>query len=163
MGDRISIILGVISVILAVYSIWLAWRYNKFGQKIEEDKKMITRLLQDNVIYTSVLIRDINEKMGPQPGKIRLHKDELRIWRNSKYNPCKASSVIDKLNKELPSILKQTYIDQVIGNLNLIDDSTIQIAVVTLRHQYNINDINRIKELNTIFEEDGITFDILIS
>ena len=136
MGDCISIILGVISVILAVYSIWLACRYNKLGQKLEDDKKMIIQSIQDNMVYTTVLIRDINEKMSHQPNKIRLHKDELRIWRNSKYNPCKASSVIDKLNKELPSILKPTYIDRVIGNLNLIDDSTTQIAVVTLRHQY---------------------------
>lgn len=87
----------------------------------------------------------------------------MYVFKTSKYEPCNSSEIIEKLNKELPQILKQTYIDSIMASLNLEDENTARIGVVTLRHQYEIEDLYKIKELNNIFSEDGISFEIRIS
>lgn len=62
-----------------------------------------------------------------------------------------------------PGVLKQTNIDRIVASLNTIDDLDKAIAIVTLRHQYGIIDLKKIESLNKVFEEDGISFELLIS
>lgn len=159
--DIISISLGVLSVILGIISIILALKYKNLGDKLDEERGQILKAIQDKSIYSSIAMRDIHEKIISGTNILNIHKDELRVWRNSKYDPRNVSDIIDKMNKELPQFLKQTYIDSIMKELNLNDE--FSEIVVTLRHQYNIEDIEKIKELNDIFETDGISFDILIS
>lgn len=159
--DILSLILGLVSVILGVMSLFLALKFKKLDEKLEEEKSQILKIIQDKSVFSSIIIRDINEKLTSNSNILNIHKDELRVWRNSKYNPRNVSNIISKMNKELPKVLKQTYVDSIMGELNLNDEfSTI---VVTLRHQYIIDDLEKIKKLNDIFEEDGISFDVIIS
>ena len=157
----ISISLGVLSVILGIVSIVLAMKYKNLGDKLDEERGQILKAIQDKSVFSSIAMRDIHEKIISGANILNIHKDELRVWRNSKYNPRNVSDIIDKMNKELPHFLKQRYIDSIMRELNLNDE--FSEIVVTLRHQYNIKDIEKIKELNDIFETDGISFDILIS
>lgn len=159
--DIISIGLGVLSVILGIVSIILALKYKNLGDKLDEERGQILKALQDKSIFSSIAMRDIHEKIISGASILNIHKDELRVWRNSKYDPRNISDIIDKMNKELPKFLKQTYIDSIMKELNLNDE--FSEIVVTLRHQYNIDDIEKIKKLNDIFETDGISFDVLIS
>lgn len=96
------------------------------------------------------------------PNMVNIHKDKLYVFKTSKYKSCNSCEVIDKLNKELPRFLKQTYIDSIMANLNLEDEDMEMIGVVTLRHQYEKEDLDKIKELNNIFDEDGILFELSV-
>ncbi len=161
--DIISIGLGFVSVFLGGYAVWQSWKYKKLGDKIGGDQKQIMQAIHDNSIYSAVEIRHINETIATHATIINLHKDKLYVYKTSKYKSCNASAIIDKLNKELPKILKQTYIDSIMASLNLEDKDTEKIGIVTLRHQYDKEDLHKIRELNDIFYEDGISFEIRIS
>lgn len=161
--DVISIGLGVISVFLGGYAVWQSWKYKKLGDKIENDKEQIMRAIHNNALYSAVKIRHINEMMAVDPNIVNLHKDKLCIYKTNKYKVCNLSEVIDKLNRELPKVLKQTNIDSIMASLNLADEDTGIVGIVTLRKQYEIDDLNKIKELNDIFCKDGISFEINIS
>lgn len=157
--DFISIGLGIISVFLGGYAIYQSSRYKKLGDKLDRDRDQIIKAIHDNSICSSVEIRHIRETTSAPLNMLNLHKDKLYVYKTSKYKSCNASEVIDKLNKELHNILKQTYIDSIMASLNLEDEDTEKVGVVTLRHQYEKEDLDKIKELNDIFDEDGILFE----
>lgn len=161
--DVISIGLGVVSVFLGGYAVWQSWKYKKLGDKIDSDQKQIMEAIHNNALYSAVEIRHINEMISADSNVLNLHKDTLFIYKTNKYKACNSSEVIDKLNKELPKVLKQTYIDSIMASLNLADEDIGRVGMVTLRYQYEIEDLNKIKELNDIFSEDGILFEINIS
>ncbi len=161
--DFISIILGGISVLLGGFALYQSWKYKKLGDKFSNDQKQIIQAIHDKSINSAIELRHIHEQMTANPNKLNLHKDKLYVYKTSKYKVHNSSEIINKLNKELPKVLKQTYIDSLIANINLDDGSTENFGMVTLRHQYEIEDILKIKELNDIFSEDGLFFEISIS
>lgn len=158
--DIISIGLGGISVFLGGYAVWQSWKYKMLGDKIERDQKHILQAIRDNSVYSAVEIRHKNEMNATNSNSLNLHKDKLYVYKTSKYKSCNLSEVIDKLNRELPRILKQTYIDSIVASLNLEDEDIEIISIATLRHQYEKEDLYKIDELNHIFSEDGIWFEI---
>jgi hypothetical protein len=161
--DIISIWLGAISVGLAIYAVRQSWRYKNLDDKLDKDREQIINEIHENSIISLMIERNIDEKINSTPSILNLHKDELRVWINSKYKPNNMIEVIEKLKKELPNILKQTYIDSIIAALNTVDESAVEIAVVSLRYQYEKEDFHIIRELNDIFNKDGIYFELRIS
>lgn len=161
--DIISISLGFVSVFLGGYAIWQSRKYKELGDKIDEDQKQIIQAIHDSSIYSAIEIRHIDETITRPTNTINLHKDKLYVYKTSKYKSCNCSDIIDKLNKELPKVLKQTYIDSIMASLNLKDEDTEKIGIITLRHQFEKEDLHKITELNDIFYEDGISFEISIS
>lgn len=161
--DTVSILLAVISIMLAICSILQAMGYKKLGDKLEEDKKQIIKAIHDNSVYSAITIRHLDEDLYSSPNTVNLHKDELYVYKNRNYKPYNVAEVIEKLNRELPIILKQTYIDSILEALNLDDGSSTEVDIVTLKYQYDKDDLNKIKKLNEIFYEDGISFEIKIS
>ena len=158
-SEIISIVTGIVSVLLGVYAVYQSKRYKKIGDRLDRDRDQIIKAIYDNSIYSSVEIRHLSETTSAPLNMLNLHKDKLYVYRTSKYKSCNASEVIDKLNKELPNILKQTYIDSIMASLNLENEDTEKVGVVTLRHQYEKEDLDKIIKLNDIFGEDGILFE----
>lgn len=161
--DIISICLGITSVLLAFYSVWQSWRYKNIGDKINNENEQIINAIRDYSVYSAITIRHINEELSLPSNTVILHKDELYVFKNSKYKESNINEVVNKLKKELPRILKQTYIDSIIAKLKSSDGATSKVGVVTLRKQYEQKDLEIIKELNDIFYEDGLSFKIIIS
>ena len=162
MTDIISMCLGAISVLLAIYSVWQSWRYKNIGDKINNENEQIINAIRDYSVYSAITIRHINEELTLPVHTVNIHKDELYVFKNSKYKENNINEVIDKLKKELPRVLKQTYIDSIIAKLKSSDGTTSKVVVVTLRKQYEQKDLEIIKELNDIFYEDGLSFKIII-
>lgn len=158
-SEIISIVLGIVSVLLGVYAVYQSRRYKKIEDRLDRDRDQIIEAIRDYLIYSSVEIRRIHETISDPLKMLNLHKDMLYVYKTSKYKSCNASEVIDKLNRELSNISKQTYIDSIMASLNLEDEDTEKVGVVTLRHQYEKADLDKIRELNDIFDEDGILFE----
>lgn len=158
--EKISFLLGILSLLLAIYSVWQSYRYKNIADKLDKDKEKILQAIHENTVYSAMVTRNLYQKNSSN--KINLDKDGIYVYKNSKYKSCNVSEIIDKFNKELPKVLKQTYIDSIMSSLNLDDESTDLIGIATLRYQYENEDLKKIKELNEIFYEDGITFEIKI-
>lgn len=153
-------ITDIISIVLGSISILLAWRYKKFGDEFEKDQDQIIRAIHDNSVYSAVEIRHMKEMIAAGTNLLNLHKDKLYVYKTSKYRACNLSEIIDKLNKELPKILKQKCIYSIMGTLNLQNEDIEIIGIVTLKYQFEKEDLNKINDLNDIFSEDGIRFEI---
>lgn len=142
-SENVSIVLGIISIVLGGYAVWQSWKYKMLGDKIDRDQKHILQAIYDKSVYSAIEIRHLHETVANTSNKVNLHKDKLYVYKTSKYKSCNSSEVIDKLNRELPKILKQTYIDSIMASLNLEDEDIEIISIVTLRHQYEKEDIKK--------------------
>lgn len=160
--DKISLFLGAVSVLLAIYAVYQSWNYRKLDKKIDNDREQMLNEIREKTVAMSVLTRAINEVLNYGAGRINISKDELRVWKGSAYRACNDSIIIEKMNDELPKILKQTYIDSLIAALNTADDNRPLICTVTLRHQYDAKDIEKIRNINQIFNEYGIYFEFVL-
>ena len=152
----------VISVVLGIISIILALRYKKLGDEFNNDIEKIVQIIDNKLDPLAIRIRNIDDQISGSSHLLDLRKDVLYLYKNRNYRINNSSEVIDKLNKELPSVLKQTFIDSIMVNLCLDDDSTTEIGIVTLRHKYNEDDLEKIKKLNDIFNKYGISFKLKI-
>lgn len=160
--DYISIGLGIISVVLGIYSVWQSKRYKVIGDKIEEYKDLTNKIIREKIDFLAITTREMFEK-SYKSNELNLHKDELYIYKNNNYKACNASDIIDKLNVELPKVCKLTYIESVMAFVNLDEEINKKVHIATLRHQYGMDDLHKIKELNETFLNDGISFEIKIS
>lgn len=138
--DWISLGLGIISVVLGIYSVWQSKRYKDLGDKIEKYKDSTNKIVRERIDFLAMTTREMFEK-SYRSNKLNLHKDELYVYKNNNYNACNASDIIDKLNVELPKVLKSTYIESVMAFVNSDEEINKKIHVATLRYQYNTDDL----------------------
>lgn len=160
--DYISLGLGIISVVLGIYSVWQSKRYKDLGDEIEKYKDSTNKIIREKIDILVMTTREMFEK-SYRSNKLILYKDELYVYKNNNYKACNASDIIHKLNMELPKVLKPTYIESVIAFVNSDEEINKKMHVATLRHQYNMDDLNKIEELNETFFKDGISFEIKFS
>lgn len=161
-SDVISLGLGVLSLVLGITSVIQSWKYKKIDEKIDKDREQIINDIQNKSDVVMKELSDLSYKLI-HPNAVDLHKDKLRVYKTSKYNARNASDIINKLDRELPIALKQVYINSLAASLNLdnfsVEDNLIDI--VTLKHKYKKDDVDKIKELNESFSEDGIRFELV--
>lgn len=155
MTDIVSIILGIISVLLGILALWQARRYKILADSVTSDQDVILREVREMSTFLAVVLRNIDHEIN-NSDKVVLHKDELYVWKNRNYKPCNISEIIDKIVAEFPDIMKETYIEKIATYLNR-DDLFGKMVVVTLRHQYEKQDLAKIRTLNEKFEEYGIS------
>lgn len=148
--DYISLGLGIISVVLGIYSVWQSKRYKDLGDEIEKYKDSTNKIIREKIDFLAMTTREMFEK-SYRSNELIFYKDELYVYKNNNYKACNASDIIDKLNVELPKVLKPTYIESVMAFVNSDEEINKKMHVVTLRHQYNMDDLNKIEELNETF------------
>lgn len=161
--DIISFSLGILSLLLGVYSVIQSKKYKYLADKLENDREQILREIRNKSDLSVVTLRSIEDKLDSIPKKIKLNKDEIKIWKNSKYKSSNLSIIINKLKNELPNVVKPRFIDLIIESLNKCNEKQTEIAIVTLRYQYDKEDLHIIKKLNDSFNEYGISFELIIS
>lgn len=152
-------IVEVISISLAVIAICQAKRYKDMSDKAEKDKVQLLRQIENMTKVNAVMTRSIDNKRTDGSTKINLGKDKLQVLKNSRYKVSNASTILEKMEKELPLVLKQTYIDSI---ARFLEDDKESIEVV-LRHQYQKEEVKDIEYINKIFEEDGLTFNMILN
>lgn len=155
MTEIVSIILGIISVFLGILALWQARKYKKLADSVTSDQDVILREVREMSTFFAVMLRNIDNEIN-NPSKVVLHKDELYVWKNRNYKPCDVSEIIDKIVAEFPGIMKEAYIEKIAAHLNR-DDLFDKMIVVTLRHQYEKQDLAKIRILNEKFEKYGIS------
>lgn len=155
MTDIISIALGITSVFLGIFALWQARRYKKLADSVTSDQDEIFREVREMSTFLAVVLRHIDHKIN-NPDEVVLHKDELYVWKNRNYKPCNVSKIIEQIIVEFPDIAKDPYIKELAARLNR-DDLFDKMVVVTLKHQYEKQDLAKIRTLNEKFEEYGIS------
>lgn len=155
----ISLILGIISLIVSIISLAIAMHYRKIDNKINEIKDSIQRgeNYKKDVIYIRCRNTDriVSQKQG-----IVLHKDCVRVVITEKYKKANKNKVIETIDKVCPSILKKAYIDHLKNQLQE-DDLGGKGIDLTLRYEYNQNDLKKIEAVNNELEPLGLHFEFI--
>ena len=156
-SEIISIGLGVLSLVLGIISIVMAIRYRKVDDKINQITNELQSCEQDKIDYIYVVCREIKKSIGEHK-ELDLGKDSLCVLITSKYDKKNRQKVLEKLEHICPDILKKTYIQQLIREMNT-NDSVGRAIHLTLRNHYNEEDLQKIKNINKEFEDLGLCFE----
>jgi len=157
--DIISISLGAISVVLGVLAIWQSRRYKNLVDKTDKDREQVLNEIREKSGITIVKLRNIDAKIPSSTRIISLHKDELQVRKNSKYNKRNKSQIINELKDDLPQYLKKSDVNLIKKFLN--NESSPESVKVSLRHEYDVDDLENIKILSNKYYGKGVSFEIL--
>lgn len=160
-SEIISIGLGVLSLVLGVISIVITFHYRNLDKKIDRVAKRLQLIEGKKINEIYVACRDIHRKVNNSSGII-LSKDTLCVFITDKYKKKNKKRILEKIHNICPDILKKTYIEYLINELNS-DDSIGRSIDLTLRYEYNKNDLKQIEGINKEFESLGLHFEYTAS
>lgn len=156
-SEIISIGLGVLSLVLGIISIVMAIQYRKIDDKINRITNELQSFEQDKIDYIYVVCREIKKSIGEHK-ELDFGKDSLCVLITSKYDKKNRQKVLEKIEHICPDILKKTYIQRLIREMNT-NDSVGRTIHLTLRNHYNEEDLREIKKINKEFKDLGLRFE----
>lgn len=100
--DFISLCVGIVSIILAVISIWYAIKCNKASNKMNKQTSDMLLDMQYMMAFNLRAVCGIQRRLHQAPnddGKVHLTKDSVKLHKLSTYSKENADKVMSLLNK----------------------------------------------------------------
>lgn len=131
----ISIALGLLSLLLAIFAIYQSYRYNKLAKKAaeeqkriedkaaEDQKKLAAKVAEDQeellweirgmTTNLAMVLRDVDRQIPKISNGIRLYKDEIYIRKTRAYDPSLREKIEKELDAQAPDFIKYKFIEKI--------------------------------------------------
>lgn len=145
-----SIIFSIISIILGVYAIYQAVKYNEESKVTEEQTRQLNTNTNMVNMYSLIRIREIYDIIS-ESNKLDFYKDVIVLVKKPEFSQNNVKNIMGILRDS--SLIKKCYENSIFEFLN--DKNTISKAF-TLRRKITDVDIEKYMKMFNKLSEDNI-------
>lgn len=161
-SELLSLGLGLLSVVLGTIAIVQALIYKREQERQAGVQDAFLREQRINMAFSCIRNREIL-RIVRNKGTITLRKDRAVIFATSTFRSNTIDQHLGDIKELLSMVLKDCYSNSVVSSIKKHDKHQgDNIAVVTLRRECDLKDLDQILEVNEKLDKYGLYVSLLI-